>query len=92
MLLIADQLQQAFEGRREAARVVDDLMPVAIGHPHAVGLRLVGDQVPADDVRRVEDLGATTYTVGPSAAGLRGTKDDFLDWIKRVADDVMTKL
>ena len=41
-------------------------------------------------IARVREMGATTCTVGPSAAGLRGTKDDFIDWIKRFADEVLT--
>jgi probable F420-dependent oxidoreductase len=53
---------------------------------------VVGMGSSPDAIRRVEELGATTCTVGPSAAGLRGTKDDFLDWIKRFADEVMTAL
>lgn len=40
-------------------------------------------------VRRCADLGITTYQAGPSAAGLRGTKEDFVDWIKRFADEVI---
>jgi probable F420-dependent oxidoreductase len=42
-------------------------------------------------VRRCADLGVTTYSAGPSAAGLRGTKDDFVDWTKRFADGVISK-
>jgi alkanesulfonate monooxygenase SsuD/methylene tetrahydromethanopterin reductase-like flavin-dependent oxidoreductase (luciferase family) len=42
-----------------------------------------------EHVRRSRELGVTTYQAGPSAAGLRGTKDDFVDWIKRVADEVI---
>jgi probable F420-dependent oxidoreductase len=51
---------------------------------------VVGMGSTPENIRRVEDLGVTTCTVGPSAAGLRGTKDDFIDWIKRFADEVMT--
>jgi probable F420-dependent oxidoreductase len=39
--------------------------------------------------RRCADMGVTTYSAGPSAAGLKGTKDDFIDWIKRFADEVI---
>jgi probable F420-dependent oxidoreductase len=42
-----------------------------------------------ENVRRCQELGVTTYQAGPSAAGLRGTKDDFVDWIKRFADEVI---
>jgi len=45
-----------------------------------------------DKIKRVEELGATTCSVGPSSAGLRGTKDEFIDWIRRFADEVMTKV
>jgi probable F420-dependent oxidoreductase len=43
-----------------------------------------------DAVRRSIDLGVTTYSAGPSTAGLKGTKDDFVDWIKRFADEVIS--
>lgn len=42
-----------------------------------------------EHVRRSRELGVTTYQSGPSAAGLRGAKDDFVDWIKRFADEVI---
>jgi probable F420-dependent oxidoreductase len=41
-------------------------------------------------VRRCRDLGVTTYQAGPGAAGLKGTKDDFVDWIKSFADEVIS--
>lgn len=40
-------------------------------------------------LRRCQELGVTTYQAGPSTAGLRGTKDDFVGWIKRFADEVI---
>lgn len=45
-----------------------------------------------DILRRAADMGVTTCNVGPSVKGLRGSKDDFVDWIKRFADDVITKV
>lgn len=42
--------------------------------------------------RRCQEMGVTTYSAGPSAAGLRGTKDEFVDWIKRYADEVIAKV
>ena len=42
-----------------------------------------------ESVRRCQELGVTTCQAGPSAAGLRGTKNDFVDWIKRFADEVI---
>jgi alkanesulfonate monooxygenase SsuD/methylene tetrahydromethanopterin reductase-like flavin-dependent oxidoreductase (luciferase family) len=45
-----------------------------------------------EHVRRSEELGVTIYQAGPSAAGLRATKDDFIDWIKRFADEVMVNV
>jgi probable F420-dependent oxidoreductase len=45
-----------------------------------------------DAIRRSEDLGVTTAQVGPSVKNLRGTKDDFVDWIKRYADEVISKV
>jgi probable F420-dependent oxidoreductase len=50
---------------------------------------VVGMGATLDNVRRCQELGVTTYQAGPSAAGLRGTKDDFIDWIKRFADEVL---
>jgi probable F420-dependent oxidoreductase len=40
--------------------------------------------------RRCAGFGVTTYQAGPSAAGLRGTKDTFVDWAKRFADEVIS--
>lgn len=42
--------------------------------------------------RRCADLGVTSYSAGPSAAGLKGTKDSFVDWIKRFADEVISNV
>jgi probable F420-dependent oxidoreductase len=42
-----------------------------------------------DVVRRAAELGVHTCNVGPLPKGLRGTKDDFLDWIKQYADEVI---
>ncbi len=44
-----------------------------------------------DSVARCAEHGVTLCNVGPDAAGLRGTKDDFSDWIKRFADDVIAR-
>lgn len=43
-----------------------------------------------DAALRCAEMGVTTYTVGPSAAGLRGTKDDFVEWAERFADEVIS--
>jgi alkanesulfonate monooxygenase SsuD/methylene tetrahydromethanopterin reductase-like flavin-dependent oxidoreductase (luciferase family) len=51
---------------------------------------VVGMGSAPDRISRVQEMGVTTCTVGPSTAGLRGTKDDFIDWIKQFADEVMT--
>jgi probable F420-dependent oxidoreductase len=53
---------------------------------------IVGMGSTVDNIRRVEDLGVTTYQVGPGSAGLRGTKDEFIDWIKRFTDEVLTRV
>ena len=45
-----------------------------------------------DNVRRSEQVGVTTCEVGPAPEGLRGTKDDFCDWIKQFADAVIGKV
>jgi probable F420-dependent oxidoreductase len=45
-----------------------------------------------DSVRRSEELGVTTVQVGPSVKNLHGSKDDFVDWIKRYADDVIARV
>jgi probable F420-dependent oxidoreductase len=42
-----------------------------------------------DDVQALEDLGVTRYNCGPSKNPLR--KDEFVDWIKRFADEVIAK-
>ena len=45
-----------------------------------------------DSIRRCEQMGATVCTVGPDPSGLRGTKDDFSDWIMRFSDEVISRL
>ena len=42
-------------------------------------------------IARCADAGVSTCNVGPSVKGLRGTKDDFVDWIKRFSDEVIAK-
>ena len=42
-------------------------------------------------IARCAEAGVTTCNVGPSVKGLRGTKDDFVDWIKRFSDEVIAK-
>jgi probable F420-dependent oxidoreductase len=42
-----------------------------------------------EHARRAQELGVDTYQAGPSAAGLKGAKEDFLDWIKAYADEVI---
>lgn len=42
-----------------------------------------------DDVRAVEELGVTRYPCGPSMNPVR--KDQFVDWIKRFADEVIAE-
>ncbi len=44
-----------------------------------------------EGMRRSEELGVTTYQVGPTTAGLKGTKESFIDWIKEFADEVIAK-
>jgi probable F420-dependent oxidoreductase len=74
---LADHLAAIARHRREAGR--DD-------RPFEV---VVGMGGTPENVRRCQELGATTYQSGPAAFGLRGTKDDFVDWIKRFADQVI---
>jgi probable F420-dependent oxidoreductase len=45
-----------------------------------------------DSVRRCQDLGVTTCSVGPSVAGLRGGKQGFLDWMDQFAEETMPKI
>jgi hypothetical protein len=45
-----------------------------------------------DALRRAEEAGVTTASVGPGVKNLRGTRDDFADWIKRFADEVIAKV
>lgn len=42
-------------------------------------------------VKRCEQLGVTTCQVGPKIPGLRGTKDQFADWIKRFGDETIAE-
>ena len=74
---LEDPLQVIERHRQEAGRV-DRPFEIVVG---------MGGTL--ESLRRCQDLGVTTYQAGPSAAGLRGTKDDFVDWIKRFADEVM---
>jgi len=45
-----------------------------------------------DIVRRCQDLGVTLCNVGPAPSGLRGTREDFVDWMKRFADEVISRM
>lgn len=45
-----------------------------------------------DVVKRCEQLGVTTCQVGPKIPGLRGTKDQFADWIVQFGADVIERL
>jgi alkanesulfonate monooxygenase SsuD/methylene tetrahydromethanopterin reductase-like flavin-dependent oxidoreductase (luciferase family) len=75
---LADHVQVIEQHRRDAGRSDQ-------------GFEVVAGMGPSlEAARRCADLGVTTYSAGPSTAGLKGTKDDFVDWIKRYADEVMT--
>ena len=50
----------------------------------------MGDSVA--NIRRAAEMGVTTSSVGPTVKGLRGSKDDFVDWIKRFADEVIARV
>jgi probable F420-dependent oxidoreductase len=76
---LEDHIKVIDNHRREAGRSSAPFDVVA-----GMGLTL-------EAARRCADLGVTTYSAGPSAAGLKGTKDDFIDWIKRFADEVISK-
>lgn len=41
-------------------------------------------------ISRAADLGVTMYTIGPQVAGLRGTKDQFAEWIETTGADTIT--
>lgn len=42
-----------------------------------------------ETIRRAEDLGVTMYTVGPQVPGLRGTKDQFIEWIEQFGTETI---
>ena len=42
-----------------------------------------------DRIRRVRDMGITTCQVTPQVTNLRASKDVFVDWVKRFADEVI---
>jgi probable F420-dependent oxidoreductase len=44
-----------------------------------------------DSIRRCDELGVTLCNVGPAPSGLRGTREDFVDWIHQFGHDVMTR-
>ncbi len=75
---------------------LEDHISVIEGHRREAGrldrpFDIVAGMGPTlDAVRRCADLGVTTYSAGPSTSGLKGTKDDFVDWIKRFADEVIS--
>ena len=77
---LTDHLQVINRHREEAGRTETPFEIVA-----GMGSTL-------ESIRRCEEMGVTTYTVGPGSAGLKGTKDDFIDWIKRFSDEVMSKV
>ena len=79
-LELEDHLEVIDGHRRESGRA-DQAFDIVAG----MGATL-------DAARRCADMGVTTYSAGPSAAGLKGTKDDFIDWIKRFADEVISRV
>ncbi len=74
---LADHIKVIDGHRREAGRA-DRAFEVVAG---------LGGTL--DAARRLAGMGVTTFTAGPPTAGLKGTKDDFVDWIKRFADEVI---
>jgi probable F420-dependent oxidoreductase len=74
---LTDHLRVIHQHRAEAGRE---------GEPFEV---IAGMGATLPNIRRCEELGVTTYQAGPSSAGLRGTKDDFIDWIKRFSDEII---
>jgi alkanesulfonate monooxygenase SsuD/methylene tetrahydromethanopterin reductase-like flavin-dependent oxidoreductase (luciferase family) len=40
-------------------------------------------------ISRAAELGVTMYTLGPEVAGLRGTKDQFVEWIETSGADLI---
>jgi alkanesulfonate monooxygenase SsuD/methylene tetrahydromethanopterin reductase-like flavin-dependent oxidoreductase (luciferase family) len=77
---LTDHLRVINRHREEAGRA-DTQFEVVAGMGSTLGA-----------VRRCEELGVTTCTVGPGAAGLKGTKDDFVDWIKHFSDEVLANV
>jgi probable F420-dependent oxidoreductase len=77
---LADHLT-VINRHREAAGRTDTPFEIVVG----MGSTL-------ENVRRSEELGVTTYQAGPGSAGLKGTKDDFIDWIKRFSDEVLANV
>jgi probable F420-dependent oxidoreductase len=45
-----------------------------------------------DEVRRAEELGVTICNIGKTPQNLRATKDHFIDTIKQLADEVLTRI
>jgi probable F420-dependent oxidoreductase len=69
------------QARRDSGR---DLLPFEV----STGLART-----ADDVRRGQDLGVTRIVAGPRPTGTaRVTVDDFRDWTKRFADEVIAAM
>jgi len=77
---LADHLEVIRRHRAEAGR---EQVPFEV---------VAGMGTSLDAVRRAADMGVTTVSVGPRVKNLKGTKDDFADWIKRFADEVIAKV
>ena len=43
-------------------------------------------------IRRCEELGVTLCTVGPAPVGLRGSKEEFIEWIESFGESVIPKV
>lgn len=43
-------------------------------------------------IRRAEELGVTMYNVGPEVPGLRGSKDQFIEWIEQFGAETISDL
>ncbi|MGE0881035.1 MAG: LLM class F420-dependent oxidoreductase [Acidimicrobiia bacterium] len=76
---LADHMKVINEHRAEAGRMNEPFEFLA-----GMGQTL-------DRLKRLEEMGITTANVGPETTNLKGTKDDFMDWIKRFADEVISK-
>jgi probable F420-dependent oxidoreductase len=77
---LAAEIATIHQHRRDAGRAESEFDVVA-----SMGATI-------ENIRRAEEVGVTTYQLDVSGETLKGTKEDYISFIKRFADEVLANL